>query len=49
VVGAAPAGREADLRNWGVLKLTLAESSYSWEFISTTGVLDKSDAPVPCH
>ena len=49
VVGTAPAGREADLRNWGVLKLTLAENSYSWEFISTTGVLDKSDAPVPCH
>jgi hypothetical protein len=48
-VTGTPENREADLRNWGVLKLTLGDGDYSWEFISTSGVLDKSTAPVPCH
>ncbi|HEV8510121.1 MAG TPA: hypothetical protein VGQ48_06665 [Gemmatimonadales bacterium] len=30
-----PTLREAEIRQWGVLKLTMAENSYSWEFIST--------------
>ena len=30
-----PSIREAELRQWGVLKLTLAENSYSWQFINT--------------
>ena len=49
---ATPALREAQIANqWGVLKLTLAENSYGWEFLNTTpgGPTDKSDAPVPCH
>jgi hypothetical protein len=33
--GPGPSIREAELRQWGVLKLTLAENSYSWEFINT--------------
>lgn len=36
---------------WGVLKLTLGDGNYSWEFKNTIpgGVTDKSAAPVPCH
>jgi acid phosphatase type 7 len=36
--------------SWGVLKLTLAASSYSWEFIPTRadGFKD-SGGPIPCH
>jgi fibronectin type III domain protein len=51
VTGTAPAGREADLRSWGVLKLTLGDGNYSWEFIPTVAgaAADKSTAPVPCH
>jgi len=48
VIG-TPANREANVRSWGVLKLTLAENSYSWEFVTNAGVADKSDAPVACH
>jgi hypothetical protein len=35
----------------GVIKFTLHESSYEWEFIPTLagGFTDKSSAPVPCH
>jgi hypothetical protein len=51
-VATAPALREAQIEDqWGVLKLTLGENSYSWEFINTVtgGPTDKSSAPVPCH
>jgi fibronectin type III domain protein len=36
---------------WGVLKLTLGDGTYSWEFVNTNpaGPTDKSDAPVSCH
>jgi hypothetical protein len=30
-----PAGQEADVRAWGVLKLTLKQNSYDWQFINT--------------
>ena len=52
VAGPAPALREAQIdHQWGVLKLTLAENSYSWEFLNTVsgGPTDKSETPVPCH
>jgi hypothetical protein len=49
-------GRDANPANpvgdqWGVLKLTLGDGNYSWEFMNTIpgGVTDKSAAPVPCH
>lgn len=48
--GAGPAIREAELRQWGVLKLTLAENSYSWQFINTQvpgGPTDSGTAA--CH
>jgi hypothetical protein len=55
----SPANREAaigrlqasDSDQWGVLKLTLGDGNYSWEFINTKpgGPTDKSTAPVPCH
>jgi hypothetical protein len=43
--------REAQLdHQWGVLKLTLGENSYSWEFINTvTGGPSDSGGPVACH
>jgi len=49
--GALPAGQEAEIRNWGVLKLTLAENSYSWEFINSQvpGGPSDSGGPVACH
>ncbi|MGH7522210.1 MAG: hypothetical protein ACREMI_13125 [Gemmatimonadales bacterium] len=49
---ATPALREAQIANqWGVLKLTLGDGNYSWEFLNSTpgGPTDKSDAPVACH
>jgi hypothetical protein len=51
IAGALPAGQEAEIRSWGVLKLTLGENNYSWEFLNSTpgGPTDKSDAPVACH
>lgn len=50
IAGDLPAGQEVEIRNWGVLKLTLAESSYSWEFINTTpGGAADSGGPVACH
>lgn len=41
-----PALREAEIRQWGVLKLTMAENSYSWEFVSTVpgGLTDTGTA-----
>jgi len=35
----------------GVIKFTLHDNSYEWEFIPTLagGFTDKSDAPIPCH
>jgi hypothetical protein len=44
--GPGPAMREAEIRQWGVLKLTLAENSYSWEFVSTVpgGLTDTGTA-----
>jgi len=40
-----------DASTWGVLKLTLNDNSYEYEFIPTTvgGFTDKSAAAVPCH
>src|SRR6185503_4204196 len=51
IAGELPAGQQAEVRSWGVLKLTLADGNYSWEFLNATpgGPTDKSDAPVPCH
>src|SRR5204863_7631827 len=47
-----PATREAAFADqWGVLKLTLGDGNYSWEFVNTNpaGPTDKSAAPVACH
>jgi len=51
IVGALPAGQESEIRSWGVLKLTLGDGNYGWEFLNSTvgGPTDKSDAPVACH
>jgi len=50
-LAAMPAGQEADIRGWGVLKLTLGDGNYSYEFLNTVpgGPTNKSVAPVPCH
>ena len=42
---------QTDPDQWGVLKLTLGEGNYGWEFINTKpgGPTDKSTAPVACH
>jgi len=49
-------GRDANPANplpdqWGVLKLTLGDGNYSWEFVNTApgGPTDKSKDPVACH
>lgn len=37
---------------WGVLKLTLGDGNYGWEFVNSNPAstnVDKSTAPVPCH
>jgi hypothetical protein len=47
VAGVAPAGREAYLFSWGVLKLTLAENSYSWDFLTSAGSQDSGTTA--CH
>lgn len=47
-----PATREAAFADqWGVLKLTLGDGNYSFEFVNTNsaGPTDKSAAPVACH
>jgi hypothetical protein len=59
VPAGSPENREAvigrlatgDPDQWGVLKLTLGDGNYSWEFVNTNsgGPTDKSTAPVPCH
>jgi len=33
----------------GATLLTLGESSYSWQFVSTTGAILDQGGPVPCH
>lgn len=38
--------------SWGVLKLTLGDGNYGWEFVNTNAASanqDKSAAPVACH
>jgi hypothetical protein len=52
VPSGVPSLREAQIdHQWGVLKLTLAENSYSWEFINTQtpGGPSDSGGPVACH
>jgi len=52
-----PAGSPVEAQNGGaggsngVIKFTLNDNSYEWEFIPTLagGYTDKSTAPVPCH
>lgn len=47
---ATPALREAQIANqWGVLKLTMAENSYSWEFLSTTPGGPTDSGTASCH
>jgi acid phosphatase type 7 len=52
-IAAGPSIREAQVGsnpNWGVLKFTLADNSYSWEYInSTTGGPTDAGGPVACH
>ena len=49
-VAGTPANRESYITNsWGVLKLTLAESSYSWEFINTTPGGPTDSGTTACH
>jgi calcineurin-like phosphoesterase family protein len=35
--------------NYGVLKLRLADTSYSWEFVAVNGAVLDSGGPVPCN
>jgi hypothetical protein len=48
-IGRITEGSEAHATNvWGVLKLTLSDSSYRWQFIPTAGQFtDSGDAR--CH
>jgi len=47
---ATPAIREAQIVNqWGVLKLTLAENSYSWEFLNTVPGGPTDSGTTSCH
>jgi calcineurin-like phosphoesterase family protein len=39
---------EKQIRNWGVLKLTLSSDHYDWQFIAVSGAGD-SGGPVACH
>jgi hypothetical protein len=34
---------------WGVLLLTLADDSYSWEFIDRSGAVRDQGGPIACH
>jgi hypothetical protein len=35
--------------DFGVLRLYLADSSYSWEFVGVGGAVLDSGGPVPCN
>jgi hypothetical protein len=35
--------------NYGVLKLRLADNSYSWEFVAVNGAVLDAGGPVPCN
>lgn len=50
-IATGPTIREAQIADqWGVLKLTMGENSYSWEFLNTTpGGASDSGGPVPCN
>jgi len=49
-VAGTPENREAYItNNWGVLKLTLAENSYSWEFVNTTPGGPTDSGTTACH
>ena len=47
----APNSEASDDQTFGVLELTLASSSYSWQFIPVAGetFIDQSSGPVRCH
>ncbi|TML36992.1 MAG: hypothetical protein E6G29_02885 [Actinobacteria bacterium] len=47
----APNSEAGDDQTFGVLELTLASSSYSWQFIPVAGetFIDQSSGPVRCH
>jgi hypothetical protein len=50
VPGTAPATREAYLSQWGVLKLTMKDNSYDWQFINTQVPGGPSDTgTATCH
>jgi hypothetical protein len=42
-------GFEVGIEKYGVLKLELAASSYSWEYVDLTGAVVDSGGPVACH
>ena len=39
----------ADATRFGVLRLTLSSTSYSWQFVSIDGVVRDSGGPVACN
>jgi hypothetical protein len=47
-VGVLP-NSEAQLRNWGVLRLTLSDGSYTWEFVPVAGESGRDSGSAACH
>ena len=42
-------GFQVGIEKYGVLKLELSASSYSWEYVDLTGAVVDSGGPVACH